>query len=66
MGYGAFYVICPRASSQSVTPQLVRRLRDEVPPKLIMLVTFCNLIVIKQTIMPAAFHRYLLCLPLDV
>jgi len=20
MGYGAFYVICPRASSQSVTP----------------------------------------------
>jgi len=22
MGYGAFYVICPRASSQSVTPLL--------------------------------------------
>jgi len=29
MGYGAFYVICPRASSQSVTP-LIAVSQDQI------------------------------------
>jgi len=32
MGYGAFYVICPRACSQSVTPLALTRTPDTIQP----------------------------------